>query len=46
MREQALALVDSQDLVGHLTNDDSAPTQYTTSNSNGTTNIKFCFKIN
>ncbi|KAG5060635.1 hypothetical protein JHK87_001664 [Glycine soja] len=41
MREQALALVDSQDLVGHLTNDDSAPTQYTTSNSNGTTNRKF-----
>jgi hypothetical protein len=29
-REQALALVESQDLVGHLTNEDPAPIQYTT----------------
>ncbi|KAG4910072.1 hypothetical protein JHK85_056942 [Glycine max] len=36
--EQALALAESQDLVGHLTNDDPALTQYTTSNSNDTTN--------
>jgi hypothetical protein len=28
--EQALALVESQDLVGHLTNEDPFPTKYTT----------------
>ncbi|KAJ1385455.1 gag-polypeptide of LTR copia-type [Sesbania bispinosa] len=37
-REQALALAESQDLVGHLTNEDPAPTQYTTPNSNNITN--------
>ncbi|KAJ1419661.1 Zinc finger, CCHC-type [Sesbania bispinosa] len=37
-REQALALVESQDLVGHLTNEDPAPTQYTTPDSNNITN--------
>ena len=39
-REQALALAESQDLVGHLTNDDPAPLQYTTPNSNDTTKTK------
>lgn len=29
-REQALALTESQELVGHLTNEDPAPTKYTT----------------
>lgn len=29
-REQALALAESQDLLGHLTNDDPAPSKYTT----------------
>ncbi|GAU19509.1 hypothetical protein TSUD_77530 [Trifolium subterraneum] len=33
-REQALALAESQDLVGHLTNEDPAPTQYTTNTTN------------
>lgn len=33
-REQALALAKRQDLVGHLTDDDPAPSQYTTPNSN------------
>ncbi|KAJ1428319.1 gag-polypeptide of LTR copia-type [Sesbania bispinosa] len=37
-REQALALAESQDLVGHLTNEDPAPTQYTTPDSNNITN--------
>ena len=48
-REQALTLAESQDLVGHLTNDDPAspPPQYTTPNSNDTTTIEnFCSKIN
>ena len=39
-REQALALAESQDLVGHLMNDDPTPPQYTTPNSNDTTNTK------
>ena len=39
-REQALALAESQDLVGHLTNDDPTPPQYTTPNSNDTTNTE------
>lgn len=29
-REQALALAESQDLLSHLTNDDPAPSKYTT----------------
>ncbi|KAK2458167.1 putative mitochondrial protein [Trifolium repens] len=33
-REQALALAESQDLVGHLTNEDPAPNQYTTNTNN------------
>ncbi|CAK8560999.1 unnamed protein product [Lathyrus sativus] len=33
-REQALALAESQDLVGHLTNEDPSPTQYTTNTTN------------
>ncbi|CAJ2666782.1 unnamed protein product [Trifolium pratense] len=37
-REQALALAESQDLVGHLTNEDPAPTQFTTPDPNNTTN--------
>ncbi|KAK2406991.1 hypothetical protein QL285_042655 [Trifolium repens] len=37
-REQALALAESQDLVGHLTNEDPAPAQFTTPDSNNTTN--------
>lgn len=32
--EQALALAESQDLVGHLTNEDPEPTQYTTNTTN------------
>ena len=35
-REQALALVESQELLGHLTNEDPAPPQYTIPNSNNT----------
>jgi hypothetical protein len=32
-----LALVESQDLVGHLTNEDPAPIQYTTPDINNIT---------
>lgn len=39
-REQALALAESQDLVNHLTNEDPAPTQYTTLDTNTTTNTE------
>ena len=39
-REQPLTLAESQDLVGHFTNDDPAPPQYTTQNSNDTTNTE------
>ena len=39
-REQALALVESQELISHLTNEDPAPTKYTTSNSDNTTKIE------
>ena len=35
-REQALALAESQELLGHLTNEDPAPTKYTTSNPSDT----------
>ncbi|RVW22077.1 Retrovirus-related Pol polyprotein from transposon RE1 [Vitis vinifera] len=34
--EQALALVESQELLGHLTNEDPAPPQYTIPDSNNT----------
>lgn len=33
-REQALALAESQDFIGHLTNEDPAPTKYITPSSN------------
>ncbi|GAU48089.1 hypothetical protein TSUD_238280 [Trifolium subterraneum] len=36
--EQILALAESQDLVGRLTNEDSTPTQFTTPDPNNTTN--------
>lgn len=36
-REQALALAESQDMVGHLTNDDPAPTKYTNTTAENTT---------
>ena len=35
-REQALALAESQELLGHLTNEDPAPPQYTIPNSSNT----------
>ncbi|KAL5740456.1 hypothetical protein ACOSQ2_029636 [Xanthoceras sorbifolium] len=35
-REQVLGLAESQDLVGHLTNETPIPTKYTTSDSNTT----------
>lgn len=44
-REQALALAESQDLVGHLTNEDPAPTQYTTPDPKDTANSTQSAKI-
>ena len=35
-REQALALAESQELLGHLTNEDPTPPQYTIPDSNNT----------
>ena len=35
-REQALGLAESQELVGHLTNEDPAPTKFTTPQPNST----------
>ncbi|KAL6323598.1 hypothetical protein AAG906_039189 [Vitis piasezkii] len=39
-REQALALVESQELLGHLTNEDPAPPQYTILDSNNTPTVE------
>jgi len=39
-REQAWALAENQELVGHLTNEDPAPSKFTTSNQNSLENTE------